>query len=307
MKIYKVEQLIRILEGKEGICNGMTIDEISDKYENFKGSDKSLLRSIVKLFSDMEYTEDYLAVLNELLNDKRVRNIMRKGFGGNWGDTTIKVSTDTTVRTDAVQPTQNEIDMTKSLKWGLMNFKGTIEKQIHAEPPMLKGVPIVTFNRKYIIDGHHRWSQIYCFNKIRNGEPTKFAAINLVNTDLEPIDILKITQTTIGLDLHPEEIEPHVTTENPKNNLLSKQCDEKTLRKFIDKNATDDTVELMTKFHKEDGVKDRNTFIDFVLQNCLEMKDKNNCIEDAPNRGAMPQTDVDNKLLKNIKRTSDVS
>lgn len=128
-----------------------------------------------------------------------------------------------------------------------------------------------------------------------------------MNTDLEPIDILKITQTTIGLDLHPEEIEPHVTTENPKNNLLNKQCDEKTLREFIDKNATDDTVELMTKFHKEDGVKDRNSFIDFVLQNCLEMKDKNNCIEDAPNRGAMPQTDVDNKLLKNIKRTSDVS
>lgn len=306
MKIYTVKELTRILEGKEGICNGMTLDEISDKYENFKGSDKSMLRSIINLLSDMEYTEDYLDVLNELLSDKRVRNIMKKGFGGIWADMDIRVSTDTTVRTDIVIPTQNEIDMTKSLKWGLTNHGNTIE-HIHKKYPMLKGTPIVTFNGKYIIDGHHRWSQIYCMNKVRDGQPTKFAAINLVNKDVDPIDILKITQTTIGVDLHPEEIVPHVTTENPKNNLLNKECSEEILKEYIENKISDDTVSRMIEYHKKDGLKDKNSVIGFILKNSLEMKENNNCIDDAPNRGAMPQTDADKNLFNHIKKTSDIS
>ena len=307
MKIYKIDELTRILENKQELYNGMTLDEIADKFENFKGSDRSLLRSVVKLFQKIDYTEDYLDVLNTLLDDKRVRTIMRKGFGGTFSDTKIRVSKKTTKRTDFVIPTQNEIDMNKSLKWGLINFKGTVDKQIHRVPSMLKGIPIVTFNGKYIIDGHHRWSQIYCFNKVRDGKPTEFAAINFVNDEMSPLDMLKVVQTTIGLDLHPKKIEPHIADENPKNNLLSDACTEDVVMKMIEDNITDDTIKYMIEFHEGDGVKDKNSVADFIISNCMDMKKYNNCIKDAPNRGAMPQTDDDDKLLGNLKNTTDLS
>lgn len=307
MKIYTTDELIRILENKAALFNGMTLDEVADKYENFKGSDKALLRSVARLFQKINYTEDYLDVLNTLLDDKRVRNIMRKGFGGNWGDTTIRVSRNITKRTDSVFPTQSEIDMNKSLKWGLINYNGTVDKQIHAEPPMLKGIPIITFNGKYILDGHHRWSQIYCFNKVRDGEPTKFAAINFINKDMRPLDILKVIQTTIGLDLQPEKIEPHVASENPKTNLLNDACTESEVRSLVEELITDETVDIMIKFHSRDGVKNKISAMDFIIGNCMDMKKYNNCIRNAPNRGAMPQTDADDQLIKNLKQTTDLS
>jgi len=305
MKIYKIDEFAAILEGKQ-LVNGMTLDEISDKYERFKGSDRKLLHSVISLLSNTDYAPEYLEVLNRLLGDKRVRNIMRKGFGGSWGDTRIGVSEKTTVETASVIPTQNEIDMTKSLKWGLLDFKGTVD-MIHKNPPMLKGVPIVTFNGKYIVDGHHRWSQIYCFNKVMDSKPTKFAAIDFVNRELDPLDILKITQTTIGLDLHPEKIVPHVTTKNPQNNLLDESCTEDIIYEYIEKNITDSCVEKMLAYHEKDGLTDKRSVMEFILKNCIEMRKDNNCIKNAPDRGSMPQTDADDELIKNIKNTSDIS
>lgn len=63
-------------------------------------------------------------------------------------------------------PTQSEIDIDKSLA-----FPMKIEKDSQKILAMLNGGqfspggPIVTCcDKKYVIDGHHRWSQLYCMN-----------------------------------------------------------------------------------------------------------------------------------------------
>jgi len=82
-------------------------------------------------------------------------------------------------------PTQNEIDVDKSLKFPLTNAS--------AAQYALKGgavkvaAPIITFNGKYIIDGHHRWSQLYAVNK-----DAKIVAYDFTNPNIKnPLDATK--------------------------------------------------------------------------------------------------------------------
>ncbi len=309
---FLTEQRIEnILEGKDAVYNGMTLDELVDKCVKFKGSDKRLLQSLIKVLSNTDYTKNYIDLLNELLDDKRVRRIMSMGFGGKWADIKIDISMDTTAVTGALHPTQNEIDLVKSLKFSLNDFAGSDGKgsiyHLHNKPFMLKNTPIVTFNGKYIIDGHHRWSQFYCFNRVCDGKPTKCGAINFSNKSLEPIDILKITQTTLALDTYPKEIKSEVGNDRDEYNLLSNKCSKNFILKYIRENIVDGVYKQMIEYHRGDGVTTNNDVVEFILNNCLEMRKSNKCISDAPNREIMPQTDDDEDIFKNLRQTSDIS
>jgi len=94
-------------------------------------------------------------------------------------------------------PTQSEIDVDKSLAYPLhLDPYGKMAGGIGI-PQYLKGGsfapggPIVTAGGKYIIDGHHRWSQLYLINP-----DAKIKAINMMVRD--PIEALKITQMAIA-------------------------------------------------------------------------------------------------------------
>ena len=97
-----------------------------------------------------------------------------------------------------LKPTQNEIDINKSLAFPLVKdpnqfieYNASTGPFTLGEPP---GEPIITFNGEYIIDGHHRWSTLYACNKS--------AEINVVNITLQgvnPLNALKAVQMAIGL------------------------------------------------------------------------------------------------------------
>ena len=59
---------------------------------------------------------------------------------------------------DLIKPMYNEgvqlVELDKMLKGDNVKLKAKTGE-----------VPMVIFNNKYIIDGHHRWSKIYCANK----------------------------------------------------------------------------------------------------------------------------------------------
>ena len=66
---------------------------------------------------------------------------------------------------NALKPMQNEIGTSNSLADQLVNRYGAFDKAMAGEnlgkPP---GFPILTFKGKYILDGHHRWSQFVAAN-----------------------------------------------------------------------------------------------------------------------------------------------
>lgn len=66
------------------------------------------------------------------------------------------------VEVSSLIPTQNEVFLEKSLEWPLAKQPKNIIDYIKNGKGSMPGI-VVSGN--YIIDGHHRWSQIYCLNK----------------------------------------------------------------------------------------------------------------------------------------------
>jgi len=61
-----------------------------------------------------------------------------------------------------LEPTQNEVFLEKSLQYPFENKPENISNFINGDT---KDMPRIVVSGKYIIDGHHRWGQIYCLNK----------------------------------------------------------------------------------------------------------------------------------------------
>lgn len=118
---------------------------------------KSFVDKYGKEFSDPKFHAFISAGLADKINDENFK--------------VTKVSPLVTTLT----PTQMEIGFGNSLN-DLIKATYNEGVQLVELDNMLKGnnvklkaktgeVPIVIFNNKYIIDGHHRWSKIYCANK----------------------------------------------------------------------------------------------------------------------------------------------
>jgi hypothetical protein len=174
-------------------------------------------------------------------------------------------------------PTQNEIDVDKSLAFPLTKAQ--------AAAYALKGgtvkvaSPIIVFNGKFIVDGHHRWSQLYAINK-----DAKIVAYNMTNPEIEtPMDALKATQLAIigaGATNIPK-------AEVKGKNLL--RMDEDALKQYVVKEATDDVAAVFNKMKQLDS---KEAIADYIWANVSEMQQTSQPVSGAPGRGIMPQADA---------------
>jgi len=118
---------------------------------------KNFVDTYGKQFSDPKFHTFISAGLADKINDEsfKVTKVsplvttltptqMEIGFGNSLNDL-IKASYDEGVQLVELDKMLNGVDVKLKAKTG--------------------EVPIVIFNNKYIIDGHHRWSKIYCANK----------------------------------------------------------------------------------------------------------------------------------------------
>lgn len=98
-----------------------------------------------------------------------------------------------------LKPTQNDIGLVDSLRYVIMPFAEDKGENYFGDKPIETSGPIIIYNGEWIIDGHHRWSQVYMVN------PS--AKINGINCTYEPgkgnklgvLDILRIFQAAIGV------------------------------------------------------------------------------------------------------------
>lgn len=251
--------------------------------DNLSLQDQTELKKILK--------EDYSLFMKELgenINDPKFLAVLKSG------DRALdKVIFDHNVsyKVSELIPTQNEIDVEKSLKYPISKEKpevlvgyltsktGFDEKGL----PFSPGGSIVTAGGKYIIDGHHRWSQLYLMNP-----NARIKALNMRIDD--PVMALKIVQLAIG------SISQKISASliEGKNLLTMTKADfDKWIRENIAQKAINafGAAGMLGSSENYDAEKSKQIIIDYIWQNAQKMRKENAPIKNAQNRGLMPQTD----------------
>ena len=178
LKKYGAKHLIK--EANENVpdIKAVAQDQIAaQQNKQTKYTTEQRRKALVDFFKNKNY-HDYISVLNQMAKDDKFRVLVDAAFGSDDNEALGNISLNQSREskyTKSLIPTQSEIDITKSLVWGLKGGEkeanaeiacANIDKFFSGEAIKLgkgEGLPIVTFG-SYIIDGHHRWSQVYCFN-----------------------------------------------------------------------------------------------------------------------------------------------
>lgn len=236
--------------------------------------------------------EKFVAQLGSNAQDSKVQALLKKGTeDGKPADEVITLK-DTAIAVQDLKPTQNEIALDKSLTFPLTNATSA-EDCLKGGIVAIAGKRIVTAKGQYIIDGHHRWSQLYAMNKD--------ASIAVTDMDSKavskPIDFLKVTQLAIAADLGNV---PTATAKGSKNLITIGEAD---LKKHVIDTITDAVLEVFKKYKKGDT---KEAVADYIWSNVLQMQKTSKPVAGAPKRDVMPQTD-DATNWKDIVKTGELN
>ena len=216
---------------------------------------------------------NFISELGQWASDPKVSEFIKAGLkDGNSEDDRFTVE-QVSIPVSKLIPTQNEIDFNKSL-FHLVTNPGNVQVALQGKNIALGTVPLVVFNGKYIIDGHHRWSQIYC------GNPNATMKCLNFKKEASPLDVLKSMQIAV-VGVTGKLIIGKVDGKN----LLNSRKNEVTgyiIQNLNEKTAT--VFRQLKKFKKPEEV------AEYIWGNCEQMQKSNQPIPNAPERSVMPQT-----------------
>ena len=188
-----------------------------------------------------------------------------------------------------IHPTQHEVDMKQSLEFPLSIRPEMIDIAFSGKPIIIKDIPLVVAEvdgTYYIIDGHHRWSQIYCLN------PHAQMTVRIIKSDMfkSADDVLKLVQMQLFIAKDGGKL-PQATVDSPYNLYT---IDEKPFKEWCQKTMND---EARQKFAVH--LNDKDDAVDYMWQNVVTMRKSAAPTQNAHGRGDMPQTDkVDGEYMK---------
>ena len=137
-----------------------------------------------------------------------------------------------------LRPTQAEVVMDKSLNFTLKN-PATSMGYLSSNGPFEVGPPgntaIIVLNNKYVLDGHHRWSSLYCMN------PNASIYCFNIQVNASPADVLKLLQASIA------EYTGGVLPSNPGGGINLFEVNEGTLDQYVREKLTPDLVREFIK------------------------------------------------------------
>jgi hypothetical protein len=238
-------------------------------------------KAVEKILKGKKYP-DFIKTLEEMCKDRKAKDLLGEVFGGPLGDDLLEVS-DADIPASKLNPTQNEIDLDKSLKYGLTDVKNV---KAYFQPEVELGSPLITYNGNFVIDGHHRWSQTFIFN------PEAVMSCINYEGDLSAMQMLKSTQASIAAASGQV---PQSTVDG--TNMFD--VTEDTLSKYIDSKITDEVVEELG--NHVSSVKDKASAIKYLVANCMKLITDHTPITNAPTRDLMPQTDKAPQALKKLE------
>lgn len=192
-------------------------------------------------------------------------------------------------------PTQNEIDMMKSLR--PLQDPVTLEQYMAGGTVLHVGGAVITADDgTYIIDGHHRWSAIYIINP--------YAQVSAVDVGYVPSPQDALEQTQIGV---AAELGYLKTSSTSGDNLFTvdRATFVTTANSLI---LGGDPVTVLKDFTKFLGLDPAATqdeklaaIDDYLWSNVLRMRQYNNYVPGATNRDVMPQAEPQAPILQYLQ------
>ena len=288
----------------------------SDKNNNDKDSKKAekvkeLRSKIVDSLSKQTDLKSFVGLINQILEKADSKDnasiwyaAIKTLFDGQPDEGVEEVeysAKEANVPVSELYPTQSEIDIVNSAKWveaDKLN-NGAI-KAIFTEKDFGKnfGCPVLVYNdgsKKWIIDGHHRWSQVGLLN-MEGG-----LSCLVINGKEKVQDFLKVTQGAIASVLANRKLNSGTVEKLPEgdaraqNNIFGQALKgdnlAKRVKEMLEKQKTGD---LLVEKLKEQGVEVEN--VDDVAKLVTSNRDKmveNKQVPEnwAAPRPVMPQTD----------------
>ena len=146
------------------------------------------------------------------------------------------------------------------------------------------GPPIITFNSRFVIDGHHRWMSIATINP-----RAKISVIDFTSETLTPIQFLKLLQGAIVMEQGELPTAPEKKYEM---DVFHKS--NKAIAEYIEKTVPFKVLEDLRDHYKFDNT---DRALSYLVQNALSVKYNNLPAVGSPSRELMPQTDNDLGVL----------
>lgn len=230
------------------------------------------------LLNETDYVK-FVTLLRENIKDKKFIRAIRKLSANSSNQ--IKYNENLNLSVKNMIPTQNEIDVEKSLLYPLTD--AFLIHQCFSNSAVALGCAkvVTSCEGKYIIDGHHRWSQVFVVNP-----DCLYQCLDL--TELcEPFDALKAAEIGIAGDLENVPM-----AEVKGTNLLT--IDEQTLSNFIKEKINKDVIRAFAYYGKGDTVEQITSYL---YGNVKLMQTNNKPIQNAPSRNYMPQTNLSKNWL----------
>lgn len=263
-----------------------------------------------KEFANRIGYEKFVDELVKGADDPKMKKWIDYAFGGKSKDIKIVAHGESAVPVKDLKPTQNFIGLENSIGFPVKEpekAKDNLALMLKEDSPTVTaGSPVWIFNGEFIIDGHHRWSQVYAFNP-----NAKISAINFTSSKkIEPKQALAAVQGVIASALGeiPVATSKVDGTDTKACNVLEADLPEmlKAAKNFYNSVSTkeefsdicEDILEDCDKSGLTDlertGFKNDNSagakVLTYAANNCLRLNSNNNAIEGAPDREHMPQT-----------------
>lgn len=257
------DKYVRILSADED-------DEFGDVTDSkLSGDVEKDFQRVVDMLRKTSY-ENLGDALEKIVADPKLYTLLAEGFGeGDLANVEMS-SQETSIPVTQLLPSQSEIGLDNSLSFPLKQDCSYIFKN-----PVKIIAPIITYRKTFIVDGHHRWSQIYMINP-----SAKVAAINFNYKEQSPYRALRNFQGAIAV-AHKEIPKSYSRV----NNVY--EMSESAIEDYIDENMQDVCWQSLVK----QGVcDDRDGAIDMIMDNISQLVADNPPFANAPEREYMPQT-----------------
>ena len=276
-KLYKTEKgmVLKFLKEDKAISPNFG-DSSIDKVEPVGDVEQDFNNAMVALKDD-NY-EAFIADLNTLATDPKVEKLKEaivEKFNSPDG-VSVQFTKNVPLEIKNIHPTQFEVDMEKSLAFPLEKRPEMIDMAFSGKPVIIKNIPLVVAEVNgtyYIIDGHHRWSQIYCLN------PNALMTVRVIRSDMfkDADDVLKLVQMQLFIAKDGGKL-PKATVDS-EFNLYT--IEEKAFKEWCSKTITDEAKQTFAKYIKEEP-------IGYLWNNVLVMRKEAKPTQNAHGRGDMP-------------------
>ena len=254
----------------------LTEEEKSKEYEKVEGEKKTLEAMI-----GAEY-KDFVATLKNKVKDPKFQAFLSMGLGdGSLPDDRVAVKP-VSIPVKKLQPTQSQIGLADSLGYLSETApQGAKSLALGQVKPANIGGRIITANGKYIVDGHHRWSQIYLINPNAEVPAINFTVKGVFDS---PEGVLKLAHLSIAAT---DKAVP-LKQADSATDVYKTGGDRNKIKNILNQTVSDEMANVLAPHYKTDS---KEGVVDRIADHAqLLYKETKAAAAAGPERGFMPQT-----------------